>query len=161
MYNAILSAGLVTVSAPNTNVKGDIETTKVRYEICPGYRIWCHETFKAEERGLISKTERIEMFTIVKDACINNYNNEVLKQTTQVAEVVVDEIALLKAELAAKTQECAKVVRELNVTKTELTVSEAKVNQYEAVLSRLQKRTVVIGNVVTKVYTQVAQSVGF
>lgn len=157
MYNAILSAGLVTVSAPNTNVKGDIGTTKVRYEICPGYRIWCHEAFKAEERGLISKRERIEMFTIVKDACIYNYNNEILKQTTQIAEVVVDEIALLKAELAAKTQDCANVVRELNVTKTALTVSEAKVNRYESIFASLTKRTVLVGKTITNVF--VAQSV--
>lgn len=160
MYNAILSAGLVTVSAPNTNVKGNVETTKVRYEVYPGYRIWCSDVFKAVERGLISERESIDIFVRVKETAISNYNNALIKQTTQLAEVVVDEIALLKAELEAKTQECANVVRELNVTKTALTVSEAKVNQYEAVLSRLQKRTVVIGNVVTKAYVQVASKVG-
>lgn len=157
MFNAILSAGLVTVSAPNTNVKGDLESSKVRYQVCPGYRTWCFEVFRAVEKGLISEQEKKEIFTIVKDACIYNYNNAGVKQTTQVTEVVVDEVAKLKAELAAVKADRKAVVEELETVKRDNRDLTQKVNAYQTLVEGLKSRTVVIGNVITKVL--VAQSV--
>ena len=159
MYNAILSAGLMTVSAPNTNVKGNLETPTVRYEVCPGYRTWCHEVFKAEERGWISERERIEIFTIVKDACIYNYNNAVIKQTTQVAEVVVDELALVKAELAAVKADRKSLVEELETVKRDNRDLTQKLGAYQTLIEGLKSRTIVVGNVITKVL--VSSKVGF
>jgi hypothetical protein len=152
MYNAILSAGLVTVSAPNTNVKGNVETTKVRYEVYPGYRIWCSDVFKAVERGLISERESIDIFVRVKETAISNYNLAVMfQQTTQVAEVVVDELALLKAELAAvKACDNAKALVIKNLERDNERLVE-KVGVYQALIEGLKSRTIVVGNVITKV----------
>lgn len=163
MYNAILSAGLVTVSAPNPNVKGNIETTKVRYEMCPGYRVWCHEVFKAVDGGLISEQQKKEIFTIVKDACIYNYNNAVIKQTTQIAEVVVDELAELKAELAAvKASEKAKTFI-INKLQNELVESRIELNAEKEVGASLftSLRQLRLNSLVTKVTAVVSQQVGF
>ena len=152
MYNAILSAGLVTVSAPNTNVKGNVETTKVRYEVYPGYRIWCSDVFKAVERGLISERESIDIFVRVKETAISNYNLAVMfQQTTQVAEVVVDELALLKAELAAVKADRKSVVEELETVKRDNRDLTQKLGAYQALIEGLKSRTIVVGNVITKV----------
>lgn len=169
LVQALIAEGKVIINETvltQNSLTGDVENVEYMKSVFYGYNAWMRDAvFAAYNAGQITLNERKEVFSCVKTHAISRvraYRNITIQSTTVVKqEVVIDRVAELEAELAAvKASDDAKAlkIKDLEVS---LTVSEAKVNKYEAVLSRLTKRTVVIGNVVTKAYVEVAQRVGF
>jgi hypothetical protein len=159
MYNYILSAGLIVVAEGNFNLVVDIEINENRQAVYYGLRAWQRDVFAAAKRGLITQREMIQIFSEVVSEAVSNYNcarAELSNQSTQVAEVVVDEVAELKAQLASAKEAIAK-------KNSVIHTQEALINKYEAKIDSLKtknlvevtNRTMLVGRTITNVQVNV------
>lgn len=148
MYNYILSAGLTVVSRPVSAVKGNIHEAGTRKEAYPGLNNWMRDVFVAHEKGLISKQDMLDLFMLVKNAAIANYKANVINETVQVAETVVDEVAELKAAMRLMAAQVQALQKDAKVQK----------DSYEQLAKAvvLENRT----GIKNKVYQEVVSKVG-
>lgn len=128
----------------------NLGNTYYRYSMFTGYVSW-----KNEVHARVARDLKAHVFTALIDSIGAAYRraqeSQVIEQTTQVAEVVVDELALLKAELAAVKADRKSVVEELETVKRDNRDLTQKLGAYQALIEGLKSRTIVVGNVITKV----------
>lgn len=70
---AAYTAGVQALNKPNTFVilqGGDVENVDVRKSCYPGLREWMFRTFQAEEHGQITESERVELFTLIREKAV-------------------------------------------------------------------------------------------
>lgn len=101
----VLNNGFIGGSAA---LNGDVECKFYRQSLFVGYTEWMRSVFSS---GL-DAADRAEVFSRVKDSAIAGIRKyRLIQSTAQEAVVVIDEVAVLKAKLAAAKTEIANLAQ--------------------------------------------------
>lgn len=154
-----VAGGISAIALEGKSLEGR-EGAAYAQRIYPTLTAWMRDVFDAYDNAYLTKTQMLQVFRVVKEDRIERVErfrkSYILQQTTQVAEVVVDELALLKAQLKAKSFECNKLKQELTETKIELVAEREVTASLFTSLRQLR-----LNSLVTKVTNVVTQRVGF
>lgn len=102
---AVLNNGFIGGSAA---LNGNVEDPEYRKSLFLGYTEWMRSVFAS---GL-GADDRAEVFSRVKDSAIAGIRRyRLIQATAQEAVVVIDEVAVLKAQLAAAKTEIANLAQ--------------------------------------------------
>ena len=149
-----VAGGISAIALEGKSLEGR-EGAAYAQRIYPSLTAWMRDVFNAYDNAYLTKTQMLQVFRVVKEDRIERVErfrkSYILQQTTQVAEVVVDELALVKAELAAVKADRKSVVEELETVKRDNRDLTQKLGAYQALIEGLKSRTIVVGNVITKV----------
>jgi outer membrane murein-binding lipoprotein Lpp len=144
---------LLTCEEIDTNrvLDGDPEDHQYRKAVFPAYTCFMREIFAAEYEGVISKEEKITIFSQVKDFAIEyiyayRHKMGVVAQAEVVVEEVVEETI---SEVEALRAQLAQLQADYIVVRDELQASKATNAVYANKLSN--RRSVKIGNTITSV----------
>lgn len=138
----VLNNGFIGGSAA---LNGNVEDPEYRKSLFVGYSEWMRSVFAS---GLCN-ADRSEVFSRVKDSAIIGIRKyRLIQATAQETVVVIDEVAVLNAKLAA-------MQAQLNVTNLELAQRTA---DHEALIASV--RVQANCGVTTKTYNEVVSKVG-
>jgi hypothetical protein len=139
----VLNNGFIGGSAA---LNGNVEDSEYRKSLFIGYTEWMRSVFAS---GL-GNDDRSEVLSRVKDSAIAGIRRyRLIQATAQEAVVVIDEVAVLKAQLAKVEAQRDEAVQ----------VANAAINAYGALAAsvRIQANY----GVATKTYNEVVSKVGF